>query len=84
MLLTLTYIDPLEVAEEQCLLDKQEESPALNTELEHDQNSNWLRGSGWAQWFGGKPLILIVMAPCQPQPLGCAMGGGHPLGGPHP
>jgi hypothetical protein len=61
-------MDPLEAVEEQRLLAEQEESPVLDTELEHDQNSDWLRGCGWAKWFCGKPLTLIVMAARQPHP----------------
>jgi hypothetical protein len=39
---------------------------ALDAELEHDENTEWLRGCEWPTWFTNKPIHLIVAAAALP------------------
>jgi hypothetical protein len=39
---------------------------ALEAELEHDENTEWLRGCEWPTWFTNKPIHLIVAAAALP------------------
>ena len=50
----------MEAEEEQRLLQMEENAPTLDDQLEHDQNTDWLRGCGWPTWFVGKLLMVIV------------------------
>ncbi|KIW09655.1 hypothetical protein PV08_12093 [Exophiala spinifera] len=59
-----------EAEEERRLLEAQEGAPALAQELEHDENTDWLRGGEWPRWFAQRPLALIVAASQQPSPHG--------------
>jgi hypothetical protein len=54
----------LEAEEEARLLDEQ--TVALDRELEHDENTEWLRGCEWPQWFLHKPLHIIVATAALP------------------
>lgn len=55
-------LDSMEIEDERRLLLSQENAPALDEELEHDQNTDWLRDCGWPTWFAGKSLLVIVTA----------------------
>ncbi|EMD86838.1 hypothetical protein COCHEDRAFT_1218347 [Bipolaris maydis C5] len=39
---------------------------ALDAELEHDENTEWLRGCEWPTWFAHKPIHIIVAAAALP------------------
>lgn len=52
----------MEAEEEQRLLSEQSNAIALDEELEHDENTEWLRGCEWLAWFACKPIHLIVAA----------------------
>lgn len=56
----------MESEEEERLLRQDQENLALDEELEHDENTDWLRGSGWPRWFAQKPLHIIVAATTLP------------------
>lgn len=56
----------MEAEEEERLQEEHHEAIALDEELEHDENSDWLRGCGWPTWFTNKPLSLIVAAAATP------------------
>lgn len=56
----------MEAEEEQRLLSEQSNSVALDEELDHDENTEWLRGCEWPMWFANKPLHLIVAAASPP------------------
>jgi hypothetical protein len=56
----------IEAEEEQRLLIEQGNSMALDEELEHDENTDWLRGCPWPIWFAHKPLHLVVTAASLP------------------
>jgi hypothetical protein len=58
--------DEMEAEEEQRLLQIEEDAPTLDDQLEHDQNTDWLRGCGWPTWFVGKSLMVIVSAASLP------------------
>jgi len=48
--------------EERLAKEYDERTLALDEELEYDENTDWLRGSGWSDWFAGKSLSLISAA----------------------
>jgi hypothetical protein len=50
----------MEAKEEARLVDKERDFIVLAEELEHDKNTNWLRGCEWPCWFAYKPLYLII------------------------
>jgi hypothetical protein len=50
----------MEDEEEARLLREEQELMSLSNELEHNENTDWLRGCGWPRSFGNKPLHLIV------------------------
>ncbi|KAJ9634088.1 hypothetical protein H2199_009119 [Coniosporium tulheliwenetii] len=52
----------MEAKEENRLLEEQQESILLDEELEHDENTDWLRGCGWPTWFANRPFHLITAA----------------------
>jgi hypothetical protein len=53
----------MEAEEEERLAKEYEERTlALDQELEYDENTDWLRGSGWPVWFARKSLGLISAA----------------------
>lgn len=56
------FEDILEAEQEEqaCLLQEHDQAPALDGDLEHDENSDWLRGCEWPRWFAHRPLSLIV------------------------
>lgn len=56
----------IEMEEEQRLLSEQGRAVALDDELDHDENTKWLRGSEWPTWFASKPIHLIVAAASLP------------------
>ncbi|KAF1354300.1 hypothetical protein EJ07DRAFT_68878, partial [Lizonia empirigonia] len=58
----------MEAEEEARLADEAQGSTSLTDELEHDENTDWLRGSGWPRWFAHKPLHLIVATSRLPSP----------------
>lgn len=49
----------MEAEEEARLSSEQAEGLALGEQLEHDENTEWLRGSQWPKWFQDRPLHLI-------------------------
>ena len=52
----------MEDEEEEQRFDGGSSKVALDTELEHDDNTEWLRGCEWPTWFARKPIHLIVAA----------------------
>jgi len=56
----------MKAEEEKRLLEQQDESIALDEELEHDENTEWLRGCGWPIWFANRPLHLLTAAATTP------------------
>ena len=56
----------MEDEEEKRLLEEWDETIALDEDLEHDENTDWLRGCGWPKWFANKPLHLIAAAAVSP------------------
>jgi hypothetical protein len=52
----LTRVEDEEKEEEERLGDELN-SVALDGELEHDENTEWLRGCEWPAWFAHKPSI---------------------------
>jgi hypothetical protein len=56
----------IEMEEEQRLLNEQGHAVALDDELDHDENTEWLRGSEWPTWFANKPIHLVVAAASLP------------------
>jgi hypothetical protein len=50
----------LEAEEEARLLEEQ--TTSLDQEVEHNENTGWLRGCKWPKWFLHKPLHIIVAA----------------------
>ena len=61
----LTWMD-MEEEEEERRFDEEPGAIALDAELEHDENTDWLRGCEWPTWFARKPLHLIVAAAALP------------------
>jgi len=53
-------------ADEERLSRADELHPALNEELEHDNNTDWLRSSGWSRWFRQKPISIVVASAGSP------------------
>jgi hypothetical protein len=47
-------------------MDEYDGAPALTQQLEHDENTDWLRVCEWPQWFAHRPLALIVAAASLP------------------
>jgi hypothetical protein len=47
----------IEMEEEQRLLSEQGHAVALDDGLDHDENTEWLRGSEWPTWFANKPIV---------------------------
>jgi hypothetical protein len=56
----------MEIEEEQRLLSEQSNAVALDEELDHDENTEWLRGCEWPTWFANKPFHLVVAAALPP------------------
>ena len=56
----------MEAEEETRLADEVQGSTSLGDELEHDEDTDWLRGCKWPQWFAHKPLHLIVSTSITP------------------
>jgi hypothetical protein len=56
----------MEIEEEQRLLSEQSNAVALDEELDHDENTEWLRGCEWPTWFANKPIHLVVAAASPP------------------
>ena len=53
-------IDEAERREQGRLSHEHECAPALDGEIDQDENSDWLRGCEWPRWFAHRPLSLIV------------------------
>ncbi|OAL42614.1 hypothetical protein IQ07DRAFT_465673, partial [Pyrenochaeta sp. DS3sAY3a] len=60
------YLTRLEDEEEDQRFDGDLSTVALDVELEHDENTEWLRGCEWPMWFIRKPIHLIVAAAALP------------------
>ncbi|KAH6689940.1 hypothetical protein BKA61DRAFT_742747 [Leptodontidium sp. MPI-SDFR-AT-0119] len=56
----------MEVEEEQRLVDEEVGSAEQTLELEHDENTEWLRTSEWPRWFQNRPLHIIAAASATP------------------
>ncbi|KAH8695861.1 hypothetical protein GQ44DRAFT_733666 [Phaeosphaeriaceae sp. PMI808] len=61
------YCDPsmaellrMEDEEEQRLANEVQVNASLPVELEHDENTPWLRQCGWPRWFARRPLHVIA------------------------
>jgi hypothetical protein len=50
----------MEDEEEEQRFDGGSSTVALDVELEHDKNTEWLRGCEWLTWLTYKPINLIV------------------------
>lgn len=61
-----TRVEDEENDEEEERLDDEPNSVALDGELEHDENTEWLRGCEWPAWFAHKPIHIIVAAAALP------------------
>lgn len=46
--------------------DGEPSTVALDAELEHDENTEWLRDCEWPRWFANKPIHLIVASAALP------------------
>jgi hypothetical protein len=46
----------MEDEEEEQRFDNDLKTVALDAELEHDENTEWLRGCEWPTWFTDKPI----------------------------
>ena len=55
-----------EEKEEEERLDDELNGAVLDGELEHDENTEWLRGCKWPAWFAHKPIYIIVAAATLP------------------
>jgi hypothetical protein len=55
-----------EEKEEEQRFDGESDIVALDAELEHDENTEWLRGCEWPKWFAYKPIHIIVAAAVLP------------------
>jgi hypothetical protein len=53
-------LQQMEAEEEARLAEEAQGFICLFKELEHDENTEWLRGCRWPQWFDHKPLHLIT------------------------
>jgi hypothetical protein len=56
----LTALLEIEADEEARLASEAQEFACQSLELEHDENTYWLRGCGWPRWFAYKPLHIIT------------------------
>ncbi|KAJ6197797.1 hypothetical protein J3E72DRAFT_162894, partial [Bipolaris maydis] len=54
-----------EEEEEQCF-HGESDMVALDAALEHDENTEWLRGCEWPAWFAHKPIHIIDAAAALP------------------
>lgn len=50
-----------EVEDEQRLVDEEAGSAEQTLELEHDENTEWLRTSEWPRWFQSRPFHIIIL-----------------------
>ncbi|KAH8696797.1 hypothetical protein GQ44DRAFT_779550 [Phaeosphaeriaceae sp. PMI808] len=50
----------MEDEEEQRLANEVQVNASLPVELEHDENTPWLRQCGWPRWFARRPLHVIA------------------------
>jgi hypothetical protein len=60
------YLTRMEDEEEEQRFDGGSSTVALDMELEHDENTEWLRGCQWPLWFARRPIHLIVTAATLP------------------
>jgi hypothetical protein len=60
------HLTRMEDEEEEQRFDNDLKTVALDAELEHDENTEWLRGCEWPTWFTDKPIHLIVAAAALP------------------
>ncbi|PVI03267.1 hypothetical protein DM02DRAFT_625972 [Periconia macrospinosa] len=58
----------MEAEEEARLACIGQKEMTIAEELEHDENTDWLRGCGWPRWFAYKPLHLIALTARIPSP----------------
>jgi hypothetical protein len=63
----LTALLEIEADEEARLASEAQEFACQSQELEHDENTDWLRGCGWPRWFAHKPLHIITSTAQTPQ-----------------
>jgi len=56
----------MEADEEAWLCREHEQAPAVDDDLETDENSDWLRGCGWPRWFQHKPIPILLTAASLP------------------
>jgi hypothetical protein len=52
----------LDTGEEKQRFECKSSTVSLDTELEHDENTEWLQGCKWPTEFARKPIHLIVAA----------------------
>jgi hypothetical protein len=50
----------MEAEEEARLADEAQGSTSLSDALEHEENTDWLRGCQWPRWFAHKPLHPMI------------------------
>ena len=59
-------LQQMEEEEEARLAEEAQGFTCLVGELEHDENTEWLRGCGWPRWFAHKPLHLVTSTATTP------------------
>ena len=59
-------LQQMEEEEEARLAEEAQGFTCLVEELEHDENTEWLRGCAWPRWFAHKPLHLITATATTP------------------
>jgi hypothetical protein len=59
-------LQQMEEEEEARLAEEAQGFTCLAGELEHDENTEWLRGCGWPRWFAHKPLHLVTSTATTP------------------
>lgn len=59
-------LQQMEAEEEARLAEEAQGFICLFEELEHDENTEWLRGCGWPRWFDHKPLHLMTSTATTP------------------
>lgn len=55
----------MEAEEEARLADEAYNLTYPFVKLEHDENTDWLRGCGWPRWFAGKLSLHLIAATAQ-------------------
>jgi hypothetical protein len=54
------YLTRTEDEEEEQRFDSSLKTVALDAELEHNDDTEWIRGCEWPTWYADKPIYLIA------------------------